>query len=79
MSGNHPNRNGRSRMTRLSYEAMARRLRHYADLIEANIGRETPEQTRALTQTINALPGYTRRQYRRHNGVTGGLDDDAGE
>lgn len=74
---NHPNRSGRTGMSRPSYLAMARRLRHYADLIEANASPETPQQKRTLTQTISNVSSYARRQSCRHHGrpLHGSPDD----
>jgi hypothetical protein len=65
---NHPNRSGRAPMTRPSYEKLARELRHFADLIEANSRRETPRQKQILSQAISNAHRCTRRACNRHNG-----------
>lgn len=65
---NNPSR--RPPMQRQSYLATARRLRHYADQIEANADADATAQRRALTMSINNVSTYARQQFRRHNGYT---------
>jgi len=53
-------------MRRASYLAAARRLRHYADLIERYAKSETPRERASLTRAIHDVSSYTRALSERH-------------
>jgi len=53
-------------MRRASYLAAARRLRHYADLIERYAKPETPRERASLTRAIHDVSSYTRALSERH-------------
>lgn len=53
-------------MTPAGYRAAARHLRAVADALEATADATTAQARRRRTQTINALPAWSRRLYVRH-------------
>lgn len=50
-----------------SYRAAARRLRRFADKLEAHCAPQTPQERRGLTRTVNTLAHFARALFRRHN------------
>lgn len=65
---NHPNRNRPRRvMRRESYLAVAKKLRYYADMLDANAEKSTPQQRRAVTLAVNNLSHLSRKLYDRHH------------
>jgi len=61
-----------------SYRAAARRLRRFADQLEARCTPQTPREQAALTLTVNLLLRYARLLSARHHGrpAYGAPDDD---
>lgn len=53
-------------LKRTAYLAAARRLRHYADLIERHAGAETPRSQATLTRTIYGASIYAQHMAARH-------------
>ncbi len=51
----------RRALTRISYLAAARRLRHYADQIEHYAGARMPREIAARTRAIHGAASYTHR------------------
>ena len=62
--------NWATKMQRQSYQAVARKLRHYADLIDANALRSTPQQKRTLSQALHNASLCASRADAKHSGYT---------
>ena len=57
-------------LTARSYRAAAARIRELADSIDAHAEPATPQDKRALTQSIHGLAHAARDLSRRHRGVS---------
>lgn len=66
---NHPNRAAQIGMTHAAYRSFAGRLRHLADVIDANCVQMTPQKQRALTQALHNAKRLATRMRERHTGA----------
>lgn len=55
-------------MTRISYLAAARRLRHYADLLERYCDARTARERQQRTRAVHGAAWYARALSARHRG-----------